>query len=144
MNIITNIIAGKTTIYCDIDGTLLDGSHDEWFQSMVKKVGYDNAVEVYRKVTNKDDLIINKGLMLTLYIAKAKGANIVLWTNRGEAQRAMTEANLAGYMNLFSDSIYGTGEKTDKIVPNNNSIVVDNEAKNHIGAKNIDVQFGTK
>ncbi len=144
MNIITNIIAGVTTIYCDIDGTLLDGSHDNWFISMVNKLGYDNAVKVYRKTTNKDDLIINDSLLKQLYIAKAKGANIVLWTNRGEAQRAMTEANLAGHMHLFSNSIYGAGEKTDKINPDNNSIVVDNESSNHIGATNVDIQFGTK
>ncbi len=143
-NITTNIIPGKTTIFCDMDGTLLDGSHDKWFINMVNTIGEENAIKTYRKVTNKDSLIINKGLLLTLYIAKAKGAKIVLWTNRGEAQRAMTEANLAGHMHLFSDSIYGAGEKNTKIEPDNNSIVVDNEAKNHVGATNVDIQFGTK
>lgn len=143
-NITTNIIPGKTTIYCDIDGTLLDGSHDNWFINMVNTIGEENAIKTYRKNTTKDDLVINVNLLKQLYVAKAKGANIVLWTNRGNAQRAMTEANLAGHMHIFSSSIYGAGKKTSMITPDNNSIVIDNEAKNHVGATNVDIQFGTK
>lgn len=144
MNTITTTINENTTIYVDMDGTLLDGSHDNWFLSMVSKLGEENAVEIYRKVTNKDDLTINVALLKQLYIAKAKGAKIVLWTNRGEAQRPMTELNLAGHMGLFTSSIYGAGKKITKVTVDNNSIVIDNEAKNHIGATNVDVQFGTK
>lgn len=128
------------TILVDIDGTLLDGSHDNWFINMVKTIGQEQAVATYRKVTNKDNLTINETLMKQLYIAKAKGAKIVLWTNRGEAQRAMTEANLGEHMNLFSDSIYGAGKKTE-MVSHNVYTVIDNEERNLVGARNILVKF---
>lgn len=137
-------ITNKTTIYVDMDGTLLDGSHDNWFLSMVSELGRDNAINTYRKVTDVDNLKLNTSLLNQLYVAKAKGAKIVLWTNRGEAQRAMTEANLGGQMGLFSNSIYGAGKKVEMINADNNSIVIDNETCNHIGNINIDIQFGTK
>lgn len=144
MNNITTNINKNTTIYVDMDGTLLDGSHDKWFLSMVSRLGYENAVSVYRKETKKDNLVINQDLLKSLYDAKAKGVTIVLWTNRGEAQRPMTERNLAGHMGLFARSIYGAGKKTEMIDVDNDSIIIDNESRNHIGATNVDVQFGTK
>lgn len=128
------------TILVDIDGTLLDGSHDNWFTSMVEKIGKERAVATYRKVTDKDDLKINMDLLGQLKKLKKAGCALVLCTNRGEAQRAMTEANLGEHMHLFSDSIYGAGKKTE-LVKHNTYTVIDNEKQNLVGARNILVKF---
>ena len=127
--IITILASNIKKVYVDMDGTVLDSTHDHWFQSMEKKVGYDNAVETYRKVTDVDNLKINMPLIMALQILKAAGYELILWTNRGEAQRPMTEANLGEYNALFSDTIYGAGKKMDHIqdAPGH---IIDNEEKN--------------
>jgi len=127
--IITILTSNIKTVYVDMDGTVLDSTHDHWYQSMVKTIGEPEAIKTYRKVTDVDNLKINMPLIMALQVLKAAGYELILWTNRGEAQRPMTEANLGEYNNLFSDSIYGAGEKKAYIqdAPGH---IIDNETKN--------------
>lgn len=123
------IVVRSITVLVDIDGTLLDASHDVWFHHCVSLYGYERAVEMYRAIVDRDDLAINKSLLLKLYMLKACGFKLVIWTNRAPAQRAMTERNLGRHLSLFSDPIYGAGHKENDI-PEGWIHVIDNEPGN--------------
>ena len=130
IKMITTILTSNIKkIYVDMDGTVLDSTHDHWFQSLVKTHSKQEAINIYRKVTDVDNLKLNMPLIMALQVLKAAGYELILWTNRGEAQRPMTEANLGEYNTLFSDSIYGAGEKMAHIqgAPGH---IIDNETKN--------------
>ena len=138
MNIIITVISMLfvKTIYCDIDGTLLDESLDITFKyrrdvvKMSKKdlfCWYDNC--------GVDDLCIDYVLMSLLVVMKILGKEIIVWTNRGEEQREMTERNLGMWMLLFDDSLYCCGKKSVDLLVGD-CITIDNEEE-HVSTMGV-------
>jgi histidinol phosphatase-like enzyme len=112
-------------IYVDVDGTLLDPSLDNEFKSMVDSVGINDALVWYNNVYVAN-LSINMDLVNKLIALKEQGYELILWTNRGEQQRAMTEANLGIYWHMFSTHIFRAGAKGKDVL---DGMVYDNEVK---------------
>jgi hypothetical protein len=108
----------KQTIYVDVDGTLLDHSHDQQFIAS----GYDLSWYNQQYVS---DLAINIGLVAELILLK-KYNKLVLWTNRGEEQKEMTIENLGNIWNMFDEHQFHSGKKYGTNV---DGYTFDNEAK---------------
>jgi histidinol phosphatase-like enzyme len=119
-------------VYVDVDGVLLDGSLDRMFINKKENEGFEIALEWYE---NKyvDNLIVNKDMINELNRMKGEGFELVLWTNRGVGQKDMTINNLGKHIDMFSDVIFGEGNKRECCNIDSNSIVIDNEHKNLIG-----------
>jgi hypothetical protein len=72
---------------------------------------------------------------------KALGHTIVLWTNRGEHQKAMTYSNLGEYAKLFDSFLFFEGKKSK--AGSFDGIIVDNETRfGSQGREYIEIHFG--
>lgn len=109
----------RSTIYIDMDGTLLDGSHDAKFIAS----GYN--IEWY-DTQYVDGLAVNYRLVNVLVKLRARGHKLILWTNRGEKQMAMTKANLGIVWDLFHEHQFHGGKKYGT---NLDGYTIDNETK---------------
>jgi hydroxymethylpyrimidine pyrophosphatase-like HAD family hydrolase len=109
----------RSTIYVDMDGTLLDGSHDAKFIAS----GYDLT---WYDAQYVDGLAVNFRLVEVLVKLRARGHKLVLWTNRGHKQIAMTRANLGGLWFLFEEHQFHAGQKFGT---NMDGYTIDNETK---------------
>lgn len=94
----------KKTIYVDMDGTLLHGELDRLYIAMGKDMNWYNQQYV-------DNLAINYRLVRVLKKLKKRGHKLVLWTNRGEKQIGMTNANLGELWHLFDEHQFHNGMK---------------------------------
>jgi hypothetical protein len=112
------------TIYVDVDGTLLDSRLDNEFASRYGNDS-DSAVQWYDNNWCAD-LEVNWVLVVQLVIMRVIGCKLVLWTNRGSRQVAMTKANLGIVWFLFSDHLFYEGAKRHAQVQ---GLVIDNERK---------------
>jgi FMN phosphatase YigB (HAD superfamily) len=106
-------------IYCDVDGTLLHG----WLDEMYRLSGCDVAWYNQQYV---DNLAVNCEVVNVLREYKARGYELILWTNRGHAQRAMTQANLGELWYMFDDHRFYDGKKYGT---NKDGHTLDNEGK---------------
>lgn len=111
--------------YIDVDGTLLCPSLDNKFKEQVVALGIDAALEWYNGVY-LDTLSLNMELIEELIQLKEEGHTLILWTNRGENQVAMTKANLGVYWHMFDAHIFRAGAKGKDTL---DGMVYDNEAK---------------
>jgi hypothetical protein len=107
---------GPGAYYVDVDGTLLDESHDLLFKKMIGEKGFDEAVKWYDS-TEVDNLRINEPLVKELMELRKKGAELHLWTNRGANQVEMTKRNLGPVWDLFSSHLFREGRKSKDVVP---------------------------
>jgi hypothetical protein len=112
-------------IYVDVDGTLLCPSLDNEFKNKVNELGIDNAL-VWYATQYVNDLSINMVLINELIALKEEGAELILWTNRGEGKRAMTKENLGIYWHMFSSHMFRSGAKGKDTL---DGMVYDNEPK---------------
>lgn len=116
-----------STIYIDVDGTLLSSKLDREFQSHIAADGLDAAIAWYDDAVNVSDLYINYELVREIWLGVMRGdVRFVLWTNRGPNQVEMTKRNLGRYWFLFSEHQFYTGKKSKSVVEGE---VWDNEAK---------------
>lgn len=118
-----HLIAKK--IYVDVDGTLLNGSLDSKFKTMVSEVGFEKTLSWYNDC-NVNDLSVNMELINELITLKEFGYVLVLWTNRGECQKKMTKENLGVYWNMFDSHEFHDGKKGKCVL---DGMVYDNESK---------------
>jgi histidinol phosphatase-like enzyme len=109
----------KTTIYVDMDGTLLHGELDRLYTAS----GYDIHWYDQQYI---DHLAINYKLVRVLKKLKRRGHRLVLWTNRGTIQIEMTRANLGELWHLFDDHQFHGGKKRGTNV---GGYTIDNEVK---------------
>lgn len=118
-------VNGVKKIYVDVDGTLLCGSLDVEFKERC-------SVEEFKEVLNwyenceVDGLQLNVELIVSLMELKSKGYELILWTNRGVANREMTRRNLGDWWNMFDSYEFYDGKKG---VCRLDGVVIDNEAK---------------
>lgn len=111
--------------YIDVDGTLLCPSLDNKFKEQVATLGIESALAWYNSVY-LDTLSINMELIHELIALKEEGHTLILWTNRGENQVAMTKANLGIYWHMFDMHMFRSGAKGKDTI---DGTVYDNEAK---------------
>lgn len=112
-------------VYVDFDGTLADAKHDNEFKKRVKEEGMEKTMQWYN-ATKVSNLELNKVLIERLQQMKEKGIEIILWTNRGEAQKEMTVENLGKNAELFSEMQFRSGAKGKDSL---DGFVFDNEEK---------------
>lgn len=112
-------------IYVDVDGTLLCPSLDNQFKEKVTAIGINEAL-VWYDTMYVDNLSLNMELINELITLKEEGHELILWTNRGNNQVAMTQANLGVYWHMFSAHIFRAGAKGKDTL---DGMVYDNEAK---------------
>ena len=111
--------------YIDVDGTLLCPSLDNMFKEKVATLGIESALAWYNTVY-QDNLSLNMELIEELIQLKEQGHTLVLWTNRGEHQIAMTQSNLGVYWHMFSAHVFRAGSKGKDVL---DGVVYDNEEK---------------
>jgi hypothetical protein len=110
---ITNITTNTPrTYHIDFDGTLASDILNKHFNYLKRTLGKKAGLARYKQITNISNLPLNRALLIQLYILKAQGHTLALWTNRGEEHRSMTLTNLGIHNHLFSSHIFGAGEKT--------------------------------
>lgn len=112
-------------IFVDVDGTLLDGSLDLRFKDLVNAEGFEKAV-VWYESCGINDLKLNMDLIDELIALKEMGYELVLWTNRGLANKQMTIENLGVYWHMFSSHEFHEGKKGKCVL---DGVVYDNESK---------------
>lgn len=113
------------TFYVDFDGTLACASLDDCFKDLCSQQGFDNVIDWYRSC-EVDDLPLNLELIAELYELKAQGHKIVLWTNRGLGNKAMTKRNLGTHWDLFDEYQFHAGMKSKCEL---DGVVYDNEER---------------
>lgn len=102
--------------FIDIDGTLLDESHDLKFKQMIGDMGFEKAVQWYDS-TEVDNLKLNEPLVQELVKLKEQGHELNIWTNRGVNQVEMTKRNLGPVWDLFTNHLFREGRKSKDEVP---------------------------
>ena len=112
-------------IYVDVDGTLLDGSLDAMFKESISLNGFDKTLAWYESC-NVNNLKLNMELINELIALKEMGYVLVLWTNRGVANKQMTIDNLGVYWHMFSSHEFHDGKKGKCVL---DGVVYDNESK---------------
>jgi hypothetical protein len=119
----------KSALYVDVDGTLLGSALDDEFSRRVAREGQGAALAWYRSGTRHvNDLPVNEPLAAVLRKYRDRGHEIVLWTQRGEGQRAQTLENLGEHASLFSRLVFADGRKRDALGAG--GVIIDNEARN--------------
>ena len=112
-------------IYVDVDGTLLCGSLDLEFKRRCSVEEFKVVLEWYENC-QVDNLKLNLELLKNLKSLKEDGFELILWTNRGEANREMTKRNLGEWWNMFDSYEFYDGKKGKCKLE---GLVIDNEEK---------------
>jgi hypothetical protein len=112
-------------IYVDVDGTLLCGSLDLEFKERCSVEEFKTVLEWYENC-QVDNLRLNVELLRNLKELKEDGFELILWTNRGEANKDMTKRNLGEWWNLFDSHEFHDGQKGKCKL---DGLVIDNEDK---------------
>tara|TARA_Y100000310_G_scaffold289283_1_gene315570 strand:+ start:352 stop:816 length:465 start_codon:yes stop_codon:yes gene_type:complete len=111
------MLSDSDVVFCDVDGTLVDNSLDDRFGKMFVSEGRDMAVDWYDNECWEQGLVVNKRVVVLLVMLWLVGVELVLWTDRGECQRDMTENNVKWWLWLFDSSEYWESKKSrDEVV----------------------------
>lgn len=130
-------------VYCDVDGTLVDGAMDRHFRSIAAEHGFAEALAWY-KASLRADLPVNAGLVEALEGCRRLGQRLVLWTNRGPEAVEATRENLGDVWGLFDDHLFGDGKKRDLLPNSEDIIVVDDDEANLLARRNVHVADWTR
>lgn len=92
--------------YIDVDGTLVEGFK---FPADGPTITRLTPLEYWRYFLPALPLV--KKRLPLLYLLRALGVKLILWTNRGDGERLVTLESLGGYVGLFTDLQFHNGTK---------------------------------